>query len=77
MQYSGKQARCKSVPIVSSHLYESEGVVNKSVVLTERIMSISWKILTGKGQERAFQSVGNFLYLDLCDCTEVGICKIS
>lgn len=37
-----------------------------------------WRVLSGRGQERAFWAAGNILHLDLCDdCTGVGIGKIS
>lgn len=53
--------------IVLSHLYELEGGAKESVVIALRIMGILWRMLSGRGQERAFQAAGNFLYLDLRD----------
>lgn len=61
-----------------SHLYESKGKANESVVIAVRIMGIMWRVLSGREQKRSFWAAGNILHLDLCDdCTGVGICKTS
>lgn len=52
MQHSGKQARCLSSPMLSTHLYKSEGKASESGVTATRIMGILWRLLSERGQDR-------------------------
>lgn len=49
--------------MVLAHLYESGREANESVVIAARPMGILWRVLSGRGQERAFQAAETFLCL--------------